>query len=130
MLNESLQKYLTVFQTLATAIVAAGVAVFVGWQKLEVSPEVAVASIRGLLVLLALLGLFVILSVSAGIFSWLDYRREEVELLNREVEPGFRDSPKYTSIWRWYETYVLLFTLGFVLAAVLFAEIEIIPRIP
>lgn len=45
-LNDSLHKYLTLFQTLATAILSAGVAVFVGWQKLGVTAEVARLGIR------------------------------------------------------------------------------------
>ena len=107
----------------------ASIAVFVSWRKLELTPDVAIASVRGLLVLLALLGVFVVMSVLAGIFSWLDYRREERNLLDRKVEAGFREPPELRNFWRWYETYVVAFLLVFVIVAIAFAETQIIPQI-
>jgi hypothetical protein len=128
-LNDSLHKYLTLFQALATAIVSAAVTVFVSWKKLEISPEIAQLSIHILLALLFLVSLFVGLSVIAGIFSWIDYRREEVQLLNSVVGPGFRSAPTMRNIFRWYETYVVLFLLAVMVGATILVECKIIPLI-
>lgn len=128
-LNENLHKYLTLFQTLATAILSAVVAVVVGWPKLGISADVARLGIRSLLGILIILALFVIFSVLSGVFSWMDYRREEVALLDQVVGKGFRDSPKAGNLWRWYETQVVGFILLFVIAVLIFVEGWIMPVI-
>jgi hypothetical protein len=128
-LNENLHKYLTLFQTLTTAIVSAGVAVFVSWQKLGITASMAQLSIRILLGLLVILAAFVILSVISGVFSWLDYRREEVKLLDKTVETGFRSLPNVKNFWRWYETYVVVFVLSVVIIALVFVERQVLPQI-
>jgi hypothetical protein len=108
-LNDNIHKYLTLFQTLATAVVGAGAAVFVSWKKLAIDAETARMTIQALLALLLALAGFVIFLVLAGIFSWLDYRREEVALLDEVIRPGFRSNPSPRNFWRWYETYIVLF---------------------
>ena len=128
-LNDSVHKYLTLFQTLATAVVGAGAAVFISWRKLASDAEMARMTIRALLGLLLTLAAFVILSVLAGVFSWLDYRREEVALLDEVVRPGFRSNPNPRHFWRWYETYVVLFMLIIATAAWWLVEELIIPTI-
>jgi hypothetical protein len=128
-LNENLHKYLTLFQTLATAILSAVVAVVVGWPKLGISASVARLGIRSLLGILVILALFVIFSVLSGMFSWMDYRREEVELLDKEVHVGFRSAPKSGNLWRWYETHALIFILLFVIVVWIVAEWRIMPVI-
>ena len=128
-LNENVHKYLSLFQTLATAVVGAAAAVFVSWRKLDIDAGTAVITIRALFTLFAMLAAFVILSVLAGVFSWLDYRREEMELLTETVRPGFRTAPNPKHFWRWYETYVILFMLIIVVGAGLFVEKVIVPAI-
>ena len=128
-LNENIHKYLTLFQTLTTAIIGGGVAVFVSWQQLNISADVAKITIQGLLGLLVILTLFVIISIVVGILSWFDYRKEEVELLNEAVRSGFRKSPKASNIWRWYETYIVLFIIVIVIVIYLFVQGQIIPLI-
>jgi hypothetical protein len=100
-LNDSVQKYLTLFQTLATAVVGAAAAVFVSWRKLAIDAAMARTTVRGLLGLFLILAPFVILSVLAGVFSWLDYRREEASLLDEAVRPGFRSLPRPENFPRW-----------------------------
>lgn len=126
-LNENLHKYLTLFQTLATAVLSAAVAVFVGWPKLGISVEVARLGVRSLLGVLLILAIFVVFAILSGVFSWLDYRREEVALLDQVVGPGFRSAPNVKNLWRWYETHVVAFVLLFVAAVWVFAEWCIIP---
>jgi hypothetical protein len=95
----------------------------------DVSAEVARASIYALLGLLILLAVFVIFSVLAGIFSWRDYRNEEVALLDDVVGSGFRSRPKLRNFWRWYETHVIVFVIIFVIAACWFVRSQVIPQI-
>ena len=128
-LNENLHKYLALFQALATAIVGAGVAVFTVWEELNISAEMAKTGIRGLLGLLVILALFTVTSVIAGVFSWLDYRKEEVNLLNQEVERGFREMPTIKNLWRWYETYLVLFIFIVIMTIYIYVEREVIPLI-
>lgn len=128
-LNENTHRYLTLFQTLATAIVGGGVGLFLTWSNLGIAPELARAGIRGLLGLLVLLMIYVVLSVLAGIFSWMDYRNEEVDLLDQIIGPGFRKRPSLRSLWRWYETYILLFMVVAVLAIYVYVERQIIPLV-
>ena len=128
-LNESIHKYLSLFQALATAIVAAGAAVFVTWRKSGIDARTTIITMQGLLALFTMLAVFVILSVLAGVFSWLDYRREEVELLAETVRPGFRVAPNPRHFLRWYETYIMLFMVIIVASAYFFVECVIIPAI-
>ncbi|GBE92262.1 hypothetical protein [Nostoc cycadae] len=128
-LNENIHKYLTLFQTLATAIATAGVALFVGRQQLNLTPEITKVALQGLLGLLVILAAFVVFSIVAGIFSWLDYRTEEVELLNKVVGVGFRKLPKKSNFWRWQETYVLFFVVIVVIIIISYVQSYIIPLI-
>lgn len=128
-LNDNLHKYLSLFQTLAAAIVGAGVSLFVGYPTLKISPDVARAGIYGLLWLLTILGAFAALSVVAGLVSWFDYRKEECALLDELVRKGFRQPPRLGNFWRWYETYVLLFIVGAVAFVWIYTANNIIPLI-
>ena len=128
-LNENLHKYITLFQTLATAIIAAGAAVFVSWKKLDVTAAVAAAAIEWLLILLALLAFFVVLSIVMGMFSWYDYRREEADLLDAEVGKAFRKRPAWKNLWRWYETYAVVFVVALTIATIAAALLLVIPKI-
>ena len=128
-LNDNLHKYLTLYQTLTTAIISAIVAVLVGWPKLGIGPYVAKLGIRSLVIVLVLLGIFVIVSMLSGVASWMDYRREEVNLLTQAVGPGTRETPKFGNLWRWYETYAVLFVLLSEIAIVYFVESWIMPTI-
>jgi hypothetical protein len=128
-LNENTHKYLSLYQTLATAVIAGGIAVLVGWKELKIDAETAKVGIRGLLGLLLILTLFVIGSVLSNIYSWMDYRNEEVELLDKEVYKGFRPRPNIKNLWRWHETYLLLFILGVLITIFYFAECKVMPLI-
>lgn len=127
-LNDDKHRYLTLFQTLATVIVAGGVILFVSWESFGVAADVARTAMQALVALLVLVGLFTILSIVAGIFSWFDYRNEEVDLLDVAVGEGFRDRPSARNFWRWTETYMIAFIILAVIAIVLVAEVWIIPQ--
>ncbi len=73
-------------------MIGAGVLLFLKWRERKLDPADARIATRALLGLLGILTLFVVASIVVGVVSWLDYRREEAEFLNREVEPGNRVS--------------------------------------
>ncbi|MDJ0689566.1 MAG: hypothetical protein QNJ41_13750 [Xenococcaceae cyanobacterium MO_188.B32] len=130
-LNANIYKYLTLFQTLAAAITTAGVAVFVGREQLNLSSDITRIAIQGLLGLLIILAGFVVFSIMAGIFSWLDYRSEEVDLIERVfgTDRSFRQRPDIKNFWRWQETHVILFIVLVVIAIIIYVQTQIIPLI-
>lgn len=128
-LNENTHKHLTLFQTLATAIIAGGVGIFLSSKSDKVTAEIAKTGIKGLLSLLTILALFVCALIIIGIFSWVDYRKEEADFLRHEIGLGFREYPNLKNFWRWYETYYVVFILIFIIAAHIVVRIEILPMI-
>lgn len=106
-LNQNHHRYLALFQTLITAVISAGVALFVGWRELKLDPEAARIGLRGLFGLVFVLTVFLCFSTVAGAFSWFDFRNEEVDLLTNEVGPDFRKRPTMKNLWRWPELYFL-----------------------
>lgn len=129
-LNENVHKYLSVFQTLSTAISTAGVAVFVGQEQLNITPEIAKIAIQGLLGLLIILTMYIIVSIIAGIFAWFDYRKEEVSLLTEIFgSRNFRKPPKLGNLFYWQETYIILFIILAVTAITVYMQANIIPLI-
>lgn len=127
--NENVYRFLAIYQALATSLVGAGIALFIGYRKWGISPSVARAGIVGLMWLVTIVALFTILLIVTGALNWLDYRREECELTDSAVRPGFRRPPQPRNFWRWYETYIVLFiamsmiflwsyTFGFILPVI------------
>ena len=126
-LNEYSHKYLTIYQSMITAIVGAGMAVFMSWKRLSISLIVARTTIRALECILILTGAFMFLVVFTTIASWWDYRKEETELLNEVVESNFRSPPSIKGIWRWFESWLLIFVVVTVLCIIVFGEVWIVP---
>jgi ABC-type dipeptide/oligopeptide/nickel transport system permease component len=109
--NESAHRFLALYQTLATTLVGAALALFVGYHKWDLEPSVARGGIIGLLTLTTVVAAFTAMLIVAGVFTWLDYRNEECDITDEMVGPGFRKRPRLTNFWRWHETYVLLFII-------------------
>lgn len=128
-LNDNHHKYLTLFQTLSAAVLGAGVGLFVAWRELRIDAETARVGLRGLFGLFLILVLFLIVSLFVSAMSWMDYRREEVDLLNAEVRSGFRKMPTVRNFWRWPEFYLLIFLLLVVVCVYMFLEFRFIPMI-
>ena len=128
-LNENVHRYLTLFQTLMTAIVGAGATVFISWKKLDLGPEMARITIQMLLGLLIILAIFVILALVSGIFSWFDYRNEEIDLLEKNVGSATHARPSIRNFMRWQETYVLLLMVIVIASSYYFVERAVIPAI-
>lgn len=111
-INENVYRFLALYQTLAVAIVGGGLALFVGYRKWGVAAPVARTGIVGLTWLMTLVGAFAILLIVMGALNWWDYRKEECELTDVTVRPGFRKPPRLRNLFRWYETYIVLFIAG------------------
>jgi len=129
LLNENAHKYLALYQALATAIVGGCIALFVSWRGMQLNAEAAKIGIRAFLWLFIILTVFIIFSIIVSVFSWFDYRKEEVWLLDKEVGIGFRKLPRKSNFWRWSETYLTSFLITVAAVTYLFIEYKVIPLI-
>jgi hypothetical protein len=127
--NENVHRYLALYQTLATAIAGGALLVFASRTTWNLSAETTRASIIGLLTLLTLVGLFSALLVVVGVFTWIDYRREECELTDEAVEPGFRKPPNTRNFLRWHETYIVAFIVASLILLWVLALTLLLPAI-
>ena len=128
-LNESTHKYLSIYQALVVAIIGGGIGIFVTWRNLHIDVDTAKAAIQGSLGLLVILDLFITVSIVSNVLSWLDYRKEEIAILDKAVEPGFRKLPTFRNFWRWSETYILFFINVVTSAIFLYVTYQVIPLI-
>lgn len=128
-LNEHTHKYLTFFQTVITAIIGASVLIFLASKEGKIDSDTARIAFRGVEVLAFMVAVFLISTVIAGIFSWFDYRNEEVELLEEAVRPEFRKSPEWKNLLRWYEFYAVVFFIVVTLSLILYIELGVIPSL-
>jgi uncharacterized iron-regulated membrane protein len=110
--NENVHRFLAIYQTLATALVGGCLALFVGYRRWGIPAPTARSTMIGAISLITVVALFTILLIAAGIANWIDYRREECELTDQIVRPGFRKPPNVQNFFRWYETYIVMFILG------------------
>lgn len=127
LLNESSHRFLRIYQTLATALVGAALALYVGYDGWGISPTTARVGIIGLFGLVTLVAMFTGATIIAGILSWIDYRNEECDLLDRFLEPGFRSRPDLRNLPRWYEVYVVAFIALSILVLWILALVVVLP---
>lgn len=111
-INENVYRFLAIYQTLAVAIVGGAVALFVGYRNWKIAASVARTGIVGLMWLVTVVAGFAVLLIVMGVLNWWDYRKEECELTDAVVRPGFRKPPRLGNLLRWYETYIVLFIAG------------------
>lgn len=128
-LNENTHKYLTLFQALGTAVVGGGILIFTSWKQVNVDANTAKVGITGLLWLFIILSVFVVISIISNVLSWYDYRHEEVRLLKKEVGSEFRKAPNWRNLYRWSETYLVLFIVVVVTVIVIFVKGHVLPLI-
>ncbi|CAM5447238.1 hypothetical protein SVIOM74S_04711 [Streptomyces violarus] len=109
--NENAYRFLAIYQTLATGLVTAALALFVGYSKWGVAPSTARGGVIGLLSLTTIVAAFTSTLIVVSAIAWFDYRNEECDITDEMIEPGFRKRPRPRNFIRWYETYVLLFII-------------------
>ena len=115
--NENVYRFLAIYQALATTIVGAALALFVGYRNWKIPVGIARTGVVGLMCLATIIAVFAMLLIFVGVLAWIDYRQEECELTDRVVYAGFRKRPQVGNFFRWYETYILAFiamSTGFV----------------
>lgn len=125
--NENAHRFLAIYQTLATTLVGAALALFVGYSKWGVSPATARSGVIGLLILATMVAAFTTTLIVVGAIAWLDYRNEECEITDEMVRPGFRKRPRPGNLFRWYETYVLLFIIVSIVTMWILAGFLLLP---
>lgn len=125
--NENLYRFLAVYQALATTLVGAALALYVGYRKWGIAAVTARGGVIGLLVLTTVAAAFTIILIVVGALTWLDYRNEESDLTDEFVRPGFRARPRGRNFIRWYESYVIAFITASVLAIWLLALLLVLP---
>ena len=111
-LDQSTYKLLALFQSLTCAVIGAAVTVLITWKSLSLTAKTAQMAILSLFYLFSLLVIFVIASMVAVMCSWYDYRKEEVELINKSVQEDIRASPSKGNLWRWTETWFIALVLA------------------
>lgn len=93
------------------ALVAFGVAVLLAKLEGKIQSEsIVLLAIQTIGLLLSISSIFHLLTNLAVMFSWWDYRKEEVELLNQVGCNLNRSKPVICikKVLRWHETYLLL----------------------
>ena len=126
--NENLYRFLALYQALATALIGAVLALFVGYRNWHISAAIARDGVVGLLLLATVVAAFTCTLITVGMFTWLDYRNEECDLTDEMVRPGFRSRPRLGNILRWYELYVVFFVIVSTVAMWILAEILVLPE--
>jgi amino acid transporter len=107
--NENVYRFLAIYQTIATVLVGATLTLFVRYEDWHIRPQLARLGVVALLAMVTVVAAFTVLLIVIGAFAWLDYRREECELTEVAVRPGFRRAPEPRNFWRWYETWIVAF---------------------
>jgi len=127
--NDNVYRFLAIYQTLATAVVGVGIALFVNYRNWHISAETTRLGLTGAMLVVTVIAAFTVLLILIGIWAWLDYRNEECDVADKAVYPGFRSRPRIRNFFRWYETYIVLFIVATVLAMWILAEAVLIPAV-
>ncbi|MFF5622453.1 hypothetical protein [[Kitasatospora] papulosa] len=128
-MNENAHRFLALYQALATTLVGAALALFVGYKKWDISPDTARSGVIGLLALTTVVAAFTMTLIVVGALSWLDYRNEECDITDEMVGVGFRKRPRPGNLSRWYETYILIFIITSVVTMWLLGGFLLLPGI-
>lgn len=127
--NDNVYRFLAIYQTLATAVVGAGIALFVNYRNWHISAGTARLGLTAAMLIVTVIAAFTVLLILIGVWTWLDYRNEECDVADKVVYPGFRSRPRIQNFFRWYESYIVLFIIATVLAMWILAEAVLIPAI-
>ncbi|MFD8272384.1 hypothetical protein [Streptomyces flaveolus] len=125
--NENAYRFLAIYQALATTLVGAALALFVGYRRWQVGPATARDGVVGLLILATVVAAFTVMLIVVGALAWLDYRNEECDITDEMVRPGFRKRPIAKNLLRWYETYMVLFIAVSVITMWILAGVFVLP---
>lgn len=127
--NENSYRFLALYQTVTSAIVGLGWLLFASRAQLNLNSSSVRLEILGLMGAVTLVAAFTLILVVVGLFTWLDYRSEECDLLERFVASDIRVRPRLRHIYRWYETYIAIFVVGSLAAMWWFVFSVILPMV-
>ena len=125
--NENIHRFLAIYQALATTMVGAALALYVGYRKWGIAVADARTGVVGLLIMTTVVAAFTMTLIVVGVFAWADYRNEESDLTDELVRPGFRTRPRMRNLARWYESYMLAFIAVSVIVMWLLALLFMLP---
>ncbi|EGQ7789037.1 hypothetical protein V9R55_000694 [Vibrio cholerae] len=84
----------------------------------KISDVTFLLSIKFIFSILVLFSIYMIITSLSITLSWYDYRKEEVELLNKINCDINRYNPKLSSFIRWSETYYVVFLVAMIIVGI------------
>ncbi|MBB1352324.1 MULTISPECIES: hypothetical protein [unclassified Pseudoalteromonas] len=107
-LDESLYKNIGFIAKFTAAIISAIASSILLFKTSKITNEILVLAIDFASYINAFTCLLFILITLANIFSWRDYRKEEIELLDKCGVEIARKPPSFKGLLRWTETWFLI----------------------
>ncbi|WP_417835202.1 hypothetical protein [Thalassospira xiamenensis] len=111
-LNQVSFRLTSMFQLIAIAIFVGQYKVILDHSNGMVSKDIAVSASMVLLLVSVMVSVFGIGMVVSGMFSWFQYKKEEVniEILSGDLQS---ELPKFWNFVRWYESYIIVMMFAF-----------------
>ena len=122
-LDLAASELLRLFVKAGVGIVGAGGAILTAKDSLDLSGSAIFLLLDILTFSWWFVGLFTIVGIAAGMFSWVDYRQEEVQLVKAAGAEFSREEPSFRNALRWTETWIV----GFVALSLLAFHILVLP---
>jgi len=106
-LNAATFKIVSILQLIVAAVATANFSIIKAVQSGEIDSDAARLAVLFCFVGSIFVILACLLSLVGGLASWLKYRRDEAAV-EMQVHGAARPAPNFASIFRWYETYIIL----------------------
>jgi hypothetical protein len=129
-INENVYRFLAIYQTLVTALIGGQLILFVNYKRWGISTAICRTGLIALLLLETMVACFAVLLIIIGVATWLDYRNEECDLTDKLIGIGFRERPNSRHLFRWYETYIVLFILVSIGLVWCLSLVWLLPHVP
>lgn len=107
-LDEALFKNITMYGKFITSVFAFIIAAVIFEKSGKITSELLILTFNLSKVFILFLSLIFALITIANIFSWRDYRKEEMALLQNLTINFGRKAPSFKNILRWVETWFLV----------------------
>ncbi|MGX0954494.1 heme/copper-type cytochrome/quinol oxidase subunit 2 [Pseudomonas viridiflava] len=127
-LNEATFKIAAIYQVIIVGLGIGQYNVMVALQSRTIDQFTALSATIMLAVFIAMLSSLIISLLIGGVFAWLKYRREETQILSTAANID-KDAVSFWSIFRWYETYLVIVVFAMGLISLLTYYYILIPHI-
>lgn len=111
-LNEATFKIAGIYQAAVVAVGAAQYGIFTEVRAAKLDVQSAIYFNNCVFVFFSLVTFLTVCLLLGGVFSWVDYRKDEAGIEITVFGVG-RSTPAWGSIFRWYETYLTLAVVCF-----------------